>query len=1151
MKKLIIPIGILIMGTAKSQLTSTENYVYSKTYLSDPTLTNVKTSETVQYFDGLGRPKQIVNVKASPLGRDVVTPIKYDQFGRQVQDYLPVPQAGTLNGAITPDPLSNVTSTPYGTEKIYSEKFLENSPLDRILSQKQVGSAWDNKPVQFGYDANADGEVKKYTATFSYTNFESKLILSGSYGTGQLYKNTVTDEDGNSTIEFKNGQGQVVLVRKVISATENADTYYVYNDYNQLSYVIPPKASVEADPNTVLNDLCYQYKYDGRNRLVEKRLPGKGWEYMVYNKADQLILTQDTVLKDKGQWLFTKYDQFGRVIYTGMTNNPASRASMQNSVNANANLYETRTVTPGFTLNGLPVNYTKLSTPTGVTQVLSVNYYDNYPAYSFNPAFPSTIQGEPVLSGTPTADGRSTKGLPVMSFVKNIEDDNWTKNYTYYDQKGRAIGSHSINHLGGYTHTESKLDFAGVTKQTVTKHKRLGTDTERIITETFDYDNQNRLLVHKHQVDSNLVEYLTQNKYNEISQLESKKVGGIAAASPLQQMDYKYNIRGWMTQINDPANLNGKLFGYKVKYTNPVYSDISPGKYNGNIAEIDWNMSTVNNLKRYNYTYDKLNRLTDAEYAEPETTNPHNKNFDERLIYDANGNIAFLKRNAIPVYGATATQVDNLEYKYTGNRLNQIIESSLNDSGYEGGNNIIDYDLNGNMITMKDKGIQTIQYNYLSLPDSYTITQNNPFGLPMNSGLEYLYRADGVKLRKTYSIAPPRGQTTITMTDYLDGFQYSYREGDGICLECRTETAFEEQAYKNINTISGIGGTPVWKLDFVPTPEGFYSFTENRYIYQYKDHLGNARVSFAKSSEGALEVTDTNNYYPFGLNHIEGLLSTSNFGGYYSYKYNGKELQETGMYDYGARFYMPDIGRWGVVDPLAETSRRWSPYTYAYNNPIRFIDPDGRQNKDITIPSGTDQKGIDAIMANLQKLTRDKLTTVKGVNGKTHVLIEEFEKNGKFENGTQLIRDLITDEHNVDIRIGKSSFATAKNKELASNGVGTDSEITFNPTGKQDMRVFGEDGNTMYETAPNFIVLGHELIHVKDHFSGTLNKTEAEHSYSDLKGIRLIETHPKSEFRASGFPGFVGKDGYSENKIRKEHKLKLRASYEVFTGRTR
>ncbi|MFL9835855.1 RHS repeat-associated core domain-containing protein, partial [Chryseobacterium sp. ST-37] len=135
------------------------------------------------------------------------------------------------------------------------------------------------------------------------------------YTENKLYKSTVTDEDGNKTIEFKNGQGQVILVRKALTTTDNADTYYVYNEYNQLAFVISPKAVRElqdngfADgeeiPQTVLDNLCYQYRYDGRNRLVEKKLPGKGWEYMVYDKADRLIMTRDANLEQKGKWLIT------------------------------------------------------------------------------------------------------------------------------------------------------------------------------------------------------------------------------------------------------------------------------------------------------------------------------------------------------------------------------------------------------------------------------------------------------------------------------------------------------------------------------------------------------------------------------------------------------------------------------------------------------------------------------------------------------------------------------------------------------------------------------------------------------------------------------------------------------------------------------
>ncbi|UKB82243.1 RHS repeat-associated core domain-containing protein [Chryseobacterium sp. MEBOG06] len=1048
MKKLIIPIGVLlVMGTVKAQvqlpsgLSSTnENYIYTRTYLEPKTQSdaNARQVQAVQYFDGLGRPKQVVNIKASPLGKDIVTHIEYDQFGRQVKDYLPVPQGNTSNGAIVPNPLGNAPSV-YGNEKIYSEKILENSPLDRIQQQIQVGTDWADKPVKFGYEANITiDKVRKFATSSSWVNGAtfSSISNNGMYGEAQLYKNTATDEDGNKTIEFKNGQGQIILVRKELSVTKNADTYYVYNEYNQLAFVIPPLLSQLETWGMAEHDaLAYQYRYDGRGRLVEKKLPGKGWEYRVYDKQDRLAATRDAELESKGQWLYTKYDQFGRVAYTGI-NTGGTRAAEQNEVNTFGSNNVDRGNAVAFSRQGMDVYYgnSDITYPKSSTWVtlLSLNYYDSYPVYSFNPAFPANTPEMTILTDTLTPDGRNTKGLPVMSLVKNIEDDSWTKTYTYYDQKGRVIGTHSINHLGGYTHTESKLDFAGTPQQVITKHKRLNSDSERVLTETFEYDQQNRLLVHKHQVDSNPVEYLTQNKYNELSQLESKKVGGIAAASPLQQMDYKYNIQGWMTQINDPATLNGKLFGYKIKYNTPE-NPSTTGKFNGNIAEIDWNNSSENNLKRYVYEYDALNRLTNAFYKEPGTG--VSGNFDEYLTYDLNGNISNLKRTAAAMPGNTATLVDNLNYIYTGNRLTQVIENAMNDTGYEGGNNIIDYDLNGSMTTMKDKGIQNIAYNHLNLPDLFSINQNNPLGGLTSFGLSYLYRADGTKVRKTYTSGGGKGQNKTTkMTDYLDGFQYNYIETSGPCLWCKTSVAYEAEAYRDKNIFDPGIISPIWLLDFVPTAEGFYSFIENRYIYQYKDHLGNARVSFAKDSAGTPEVTDTNNYYAFGMNHIGGVKGL--LGGYMNYKYNGKELQETGMYDYGARMYMPDLGRWGVVDPLAEKMTRHSLYSYAFNNPLRFIDPDGRQNYDVIITGGAK----DAALQELQKSVSSELALKMDNSGKVSYT-QNYPKAKLSADAQQLVNAI--DDHSVNVNVSAEYTNITKSGNLYVGGTFSGNKTSY------------------------------------------------------------------------------------------------------------
>ncbi len=142
-------------------------------------------------------------------------------------------------------------------------------------------------------------------------------------------------------------------------------------------------------------------------------------------------------------------------------------------------------------------------------------------------------------------------------------------------------------------------------------------------------------------------------------------------------------------------------------------------------------------------------------------------------------------------------------------------------------------------------------------------------------------------------------------------------------------------------------------IDFIQTAEGTALNSGGSYSYRYNlsDHLGNVRTTF-DIYNNAVRILQRDDYYAFGLRKaaVGGNNNPADAG------YNGKELQdELERYDYWARFYDPVIGRWNVVDPLAEKMRRHSPYNYVFNNPIRYIDPDRMSP---TWIKGTDGKKV-------------------------------------------------------------------------------------------------------------------------------------------------------------------------------------------------
>jgi RHS repeat-associated protein len=579
-------------------------------------------------------------------------------------------------------------------------------------------------------------------------------------------------------------------------------------------------AVVEEDRKwSVINDYAYLYKYDKRQRLIEKKLPGAQCIYMVYDNRDRLVMTQDGEQRKNNQWTFTKYDALNRPVITGLYTHStvATQAEMSSLINTNIfyEMYTENIATHGYSNNVFPINN---------IDVLTVTYYDDH-------RFKSLINNDELnyknneLTGQAPSAFDHVDGKITGSKTKVLNTENtylWSA--TYYDDKYSIIQTATTILSGGVARNTYIVDFDGKVKQGKTILHKDGSNDQFTI-KTYEYDHAGRLAETWHQINNNPKVLLSQNTYNEIGQLVTKKLHASVdnISSFKQHVDYRYNIRGWLTGINN-ADLNNTdggpkdYFGMEFGYNNDIGIGAFTPQYGGNISAAKWStpflsgipIMTMPTERAYTFQYDALNRMLSANHRIKNGSWKPSSAFYEKAEYDLNGNILSLDRNNGQGYS-----IDRLRYNYGDNtdrssRLLSVTDNGSGTASFKDGNLIGDdytYDDNGNLITDVNKGLSTIQYNdYLKLTEQ----------IDKSSGekIKTIYDANGIKLaEETFD---PGSAIPKKRTDFIGPF------------------VFEDE-----------------KLKFVQHPEGKILIPDTQatdqsveYQYQIRDNVGNNRITF-------------------------------------------------------------------------------------------------------------------------------------------------------------------------------------------------------------------------------------------------------------------------------------------------------------------
>ena len=703
---------MLMTHTHMFAQSSDKNYIQTKTYLDENGSTFLR---HIDYYDELGVVSETVDVGVNTTNTPIVTRTDYNSQLKPVYQWVPVPTTGL--SYLNQDQVLDASSPIYDNDKSYSEN--EYDDFQKLAISKKPGDAWEEHPVTVKRHAVPAGVVRKYTVD---SNGNLVINEDSYYSYGLLTSTTTTDEDGRSMTVYTDYHGNTVLERR---GSDN-DTYYVYDQYGRLSYVLPPMCKGISNAST-LSKYWYKYKYDERGRCIEKQLPGCSVIKYWYDNANRIESEQDGHLRSQSLYRNYKYDGIGRLILQTIN------STRGEATESNAKAVEIK------------------------------NYYDDYAtclselSYSFSiwadsinakSSSPMPARGKLTATLHTTSDGSKffeiyrydTKGR--LAYKLSAYGDKWLKSvYTSYNFAGDVVSTlESV-----YTHQGYQKVLLARRRTSNTYHS----GTRLLATTTVTHTNKNG---------NTSTQVVSQPTYDVFGNVTANNRPGTAA-----DMTYDYDtLHGWLKGVSSPSGFSEQLL--REDATVPLFS--------GNIGSMQWRNTSNGEQHQYDYTYDELGRLTNSDYSS--SVLGTEGRFNESVTYNPNGSIETLLRSGMK-NGGTFGLIDNLTITYNGNRLLKVTDAAeaLNYNGaldfHDGADATSEYTYDGNGALTKDsnRGIKDITYDYGHHPSYVNMNQGKKFNSITND-----YTSDGRKLSSLHriTISNANGIARKTTTDlYIDG----------------------------------------------------------------------------------------------------------------------------------------------------------------------------------------------------------------------------------------------------------------------------------------------------------------------------------------------------------------------------------------------